>query len=106
MRLAALVALAVALAGRAFVFGLYHGSIRSPLYHHVLALKKTAFGEPLEFDTSGRFVRKEDRTSAPCPAQTARTMVAVVFGQSNAANQLGHRYAGIDGRVLNFFGGR
>ncbi len=106
MRIAALVALAIALAGGAFVFGLHHGTVRSPLYHYVVALKKKAFGEPLEFDTAGRYVRTEDRTSTPCPAQTPRTMVAVVFGQSNAANHLGHRYAGVEGRVLNFFAGR
>jgi len=106
MRIAAFVALVMALSGAAFVFGLYHGSIRSPLYHHLVVLKKTAFGEPLEFDTAGRYVRTEGRTSTACPEQTARTMVAVVFGQSNAANQLGHRYIGVDGRVLNFFHGR
>ncbi len=106
MRIAGFVVLATALAGAAFLFGLYHGSIRSPLYHYLLVLKKTAFGETLEFNSAGRYVRTEDRASTPCPAQTARTMVAVVFGQSNAANHLGHRYVGVDGRVLNFFAGR
>ncbi len=68
MRRAGFVVLSTALAGAAFLFGLYHGSIRSPLYHYVVALKKTAFGEPLEFDTAGRYVRTEDRVSTPCPA--------------------------------------
>ena len=44
MRIAGFVVLATALAGAAFLFGLYHGSIRSPLYHYLLVLKKTAFG--------------------------------------------------------------
>jgi lysophospholipase L1-like esterase len=52
----------------------------------------------LESDTSWR-------ESVTCPPANDRTMVALVFGQSQAANQVEARFVGSD-RVLNHFHGR
>lgn len=51
-----------------------------------------------------RYIDTSDRREIPCPPQTSRTLVAVVFGQSNSANHLGQRYT--SERVVNAFNGR
>lgn len=53
----------------------------------------------------GQNTRTIFRTEIKCPRQTDRTMVAVVFGQSNAANSGQGRSKG-NARVVNVFDGR
>lgn len=58
------------------------------------------------FDASGRLVAFDGKTTVPCPAQTDRTAVLLVAGQSNAANHAQHRYASHYGaRIVGFFDG-
>ena len=58
------------------------------------------------FDASGRLVAFDGKTTVPCPAQTDRTAVLLVAGQSNAANHAQHRYASHYGaRFVEFFDG-
>lgn len=52
-----------------------------------------------------RYVDVADKREVSCPKQTDKTMIIVAFGQSNAANHLGQRYAGKE-RVVNFFDGK
>lgn len=58
-------------------------------------------------DKLDRLVADETKPAIACPAQTDRTAVLLVLGQSNAANHGGQRYRSQQGdRVVNFFDGR
>lgn len=60
----------------------------------------------LLYDAYGRLVGFPGKQPVDCPAQTPRTAVLLVFGQSNSANYQGQRYRAVDRRVVNFFGGK
>ena len=58
-------------------------------------------------DDIGRLVYYPDKLEIPCPEQNARTKVLLVFGQSNAANYGGQRYASEYGdKVINYWAGK
>lgn len=57
--------------------------------------------------TFGRLVSYPGKKRIACPAQTARTRVLLVGGQSNAANKGGQRFASRHpGQVINYFDGQ
>lgn len=89
-----------------FTIGFYSAYSRNALFQLVADIARAATGQ----DPAPRFNRLDQLVSAakreiPCPGQTDRTMVAFVFGQSNAANALGRRYTG-NPNVINFFDGK
>jgi len=58
------------------------------------------------FDSLERLIGDESKTRVECPAQTRRTAVLLILGQSNAANHAGHRYRSQHGgNIVNFFNG-
>ncbi len=58
------------------------------------------------FDDKERLIGDETKTAVSCPAQTDRTAVLLVLGQSNAANDGGQRHRSQYGeRVINAFDG-
>ncbi|MBX5239248.1 sialate O-acetylesterase [Rhizobium sp. NLR22b] len=74
------------------------------------ALKKTIAGEKAAassrytFDDKERLIADESKTAVACPAQTDRTAVLLILGQSNAANYGGQRHRSDYGaRVVNAF---
>jgi len=89
-----------------FALGFYTAYSRNALFQLIAGMKGGASGP----DAVSRFNRFDQLIShakreIPCPGQTDRTMVAFVFGQSNAANALGQRYVGKP-NVINFFDGK
>jgi hypothetical protein len=56
-------------------------------------------------DQLDRLVGYGGKHEIPCPAQSSRTPVLLIAGQSNAANSGGQRYVGAPG-VVNYFGGK
>ncbi|PDS29581.1 sialate O-acetylesterase [Rhizobium phaseoli] len=77
------------------------------------SLKRTVEGEKppppsrYTFDDNKRLIGDESKTSVVCPAQTDRTAVLLLLGQSNAANDGGQRHRSEYGaRVVNAFDGR
>ncbi|ANL41135.1 UNVERIFIED_ORG: hypothetical protein M2312_005478 [Rhizobium esperanzae] len=77
------------------------------------ALKKIVGGEKpappsrYTFDDKERLIGDESKTPVACPAQTDRTAVLLLLGQSNAANDGGQRHRSEYGaRVVNAFDGR
>lgn len=54
----------------------------------------------------GQLVHYQGKQAVDKPDVTNRTMVAFVFGQSNAANHGGERHTSTSGRVYNHFDGR
>lgn len=70
-----------------------------------------ALDNPLEeratFDVLGRLTDFPGKTALPCPAQTGRTVVLLLIGQSNGGNHAEQRHVSAYGdRVLNHFAGR
>ncbi|HXT06932.1 MAG TPA: sialate O-acetylesterase [Roseiarcus sp.] len=58
------------------------------------------------FDSLGRLMADESKTQVKCPAQTRRTAVLLVLGQSNAANYAGQRFRSrYGGDIVNFLNG-
>lgn len=58
------------------------------------------------FDIGGRLTQFPGKTVTPCPAQTPRTLVLLIAGQSNTANYAEARHVSAHGdRVLNYFAG-
>ena len=56
-------------------------------------------------DTFDRLIAYGGKQEILCPAQTSKTMVLLIAGQSNAANSGGQRYVGKTG-VVNYFAGK
>ncbi|MBY5371526.1 sialate O-acetylesterase [Rhizobium leguminosarum] len=74
------------------------------------ALKKMVGGEKpaapsrYTFDDKARLIGDESKTPVTCPAQTDRTAVLLILGQSNAANDGGQRHtSNYAARVVNAF---
>ena len=99
-----LTVLIMAVAAMSFAYGFYSAYTKNEVYRFVVNAKRAIqprVGPFNEFDQLVRYPKNE----VACPKQTDKTMVAVVFGQSNAANSGGQRYAGKP-NVVNFFQGR
>ncbi|WP_226583686.1 sialate O-acetylesterase [Acuticoccus sediminis] len=103
---------AVALLG-AFTAGGMTGRRDLPPWPQLSVLKGHLAGTPpppesrYRFDANGRIVADETKTHVVCPAQSDRTAVLLVLGQSNAANHAGQRYRSAYGNhVVNFFEGQ
>ncbi len=61
----------------------------------------------IQGDSIHRLIRYPGKQSVPCPAQTERTWVLFISGQSNSANHAGQRHASQHGdQVLNYFDGQ
>lgn len=61
----------------------------------------------IQGDSIHRLVRYPGKQAVPCPAQTERTWVLFISGQSNSANHAGQRHASQHGdQVLNYFDGK
>jgi len=59
------------------------------------------------FDAFNRLTGFPGKQEVRCPLQTGRTMVLLLIGQSNAANNAGQRYASAHGDgVVNYYGGK
>nr|WP_064804321.1 MULTISPECIES: sialate O-acetylesterase [unclassified Rhizobium] len=104
--------LTVALAAMIAMYFLGGMSARHEIFPwpQLSALKKTAVGEKppapsrYTFDDKERLIADESKTAVTCPAQTDRTAVLLILGQSNAANYGGQRHRSDYGaRVVNAF---
>jgi lysophospholipase L1-like esterase len=61
----------------------------------------------IQGDSIHRLIRYPGKQPIPCPAQTERTWVLFISGQSNSANHAGQRHASRHGdQVLNYFDGQ
>ncbi len=59
------------------------------------------------YDIFTRLTDFPGKNELPCPAQTEKTEVLLLIGQSNAGNQAGQRYSSVhDDKVINYFGGK
>lgn len=106
----------VGLALLSYGWGVVSASRQLPPYAWALTIKG-AWGQPhlaptsrhptrFAFDVFGRLVGDRQKLAVPCPAQSARTAVLLLAGQSNAANHGGQRMTSEHGRaVVNFFEG-
>ncbi|NKM26598.1 sialate O-acetylesterase [Rhizobium laguerreae] len=104
--------LAVGLAALIAIYFLGGMSARHQIFPwpQLSALKKMVGGEKVAapsrytFDDKERLIGDESKTLVTCPAQTDRTAVLLILGQSNAANYGGQRHRSNYGaRVVNAF---
>ncbi|MBY3391703.1 sialate O-acetylesterase [Rhizobium laguerreae] len=104
--------LAVGLAALIAIYLLGGMSARHEIFPwpQLSALKKMVGGEKVAapsrytFDDKERLIGDESKTLVTCPAQTDRTAVLLILGQSNAANYGGQRHRSNYGaRVVNAF---
>jgi hypothetical protein len=58
------------------------------------------------FNNDGQVIGDTTKAEVACPAQTASTMVAFTFGQSNSANHSDRKIAAASTRIVNYFNGR
>jgi hypothetical protein len=103
-RLAALVGLVVVVLS-AYGYGIRTGDKHLWPYPLLKILKELFSHGPVQFDSYERLAVFPGKEDIACPAQTDKTAVLFVFGQSNSSNNGGQRYRGIDDRVVNFFDG-
>lgn len=93
-----------------FLFGAYsarHNIFPFPALSVVKALIIAPTPSRYAFDRAGRLVSDDQKSAVPCPAQTDRTAVLLLIGQSNAGNHGGQRFHSEHGKkVVNFFDGR
>ena len=59
--------------------------------------------QPVYQDIYGRYINITTKTEISCPPQTDKTVVALVFGQSNSANHDGQRVLQKSPKIINFF---
>ena len=104
MRRIFLTVLILAIAATGFGYGFYSAYTKNEVYRFVLDAKRAIQPRMGPFNEHDQLVRYA-KNEVGCPKQTDKTMVAVVFGQSIAANSGGQRYTGKP-NVVNFFGGR
>jgi hypothetical protein len=94
----------------AYLFGLY--SYRNDIFPipALRALKSrsnTKAPDRYVMDQYGRLRSTDEKTPIDCPAQTDRTAVLLLLGQSNAGNHAGQRFRSEhEGRIANFVDGR
>ena len=115
-RLAAVGAVCVACLSIGLLIGMQSGRRADDLFRfvqsvrHAVDPRATLWTPPDEprgsFNTFGQLVAYPDKREVPRPAITERTMVAFVFGQSNAANRGGEKFAAASDAVLNYWDGR
>jgi hypothetical protein len=73
-----------------------------PLFHHDLVMGSQLTKGPIAI-----FTDLSGKTKVQCPVQTAKTLVILVIGQSNAANGQGQRNVSSYGdKVINYFDGK
>jgi hypothetical protein len=100
---------ALGLAAGLYVFGAvsYHRQLWPVPQLRAMKQDVTPFipGNEAVNDTLDRLVGYRGKREIACPPQTARTMVLLIAGQSNAANSGGQRYEGEAG-VINYFAGK
>ena len=96
----------LALAVLLFFYGAWRGMHHRWPEKPIAMLEQRLHPSPIETGQYGQLIRYPEKVGMPCPQQTARTAVLVVFGQSNSANYQGQRYHALDNRVVNFFDGR
>lgn len=65
----------------------------------------TSLGPPVP-ENFGRLKAFPGKREVRCPEQTRRTFVAVIIGQSNAANTGGQRFDSTDARTVNYAFGK
>jgi hypothetical protein len=94
----------LALCLASFAAGLYLAHANEDVDRWLNALDRVIAPRAGMYNEHNQLVRFPKREVA-CPPQTPRTMVAVLIGQSNAANTGGHRFRGKPG-VVNFFDGK
>src|SRR5690349_21013830 len=87
-----------------FAAGLYLGRANETVDRWAAAAERLIRPSAGPFNEHNQLVRFGKRQVA-CPPQSARTLVAVLIGQSNAANTGGHRFRGKP-NVFNFFDGK
>lgn len=71
-----------------------------------LGIVKSPAENGVTFNQYGQLMTYPGRKELPRPAITPRTIVAFVFGQSNAANQGGQKYSGASDSAVNFSEGK
>jgi hypothetical protein len=83
-------------------YGCTHGSSPTP---DLSAKKPKSAGNksPGAHDEYGRYTLLTGKKEIACPTQTDRTVVALVFGQSNSANMYGQRTLQSSREIINFF---
>ncbi len=89
-------------------FGAY-SSVHSLSPTPALSAKKQKSAESKTqstYDRYGRYTSLDKKTEIVCPKQTDRTVVALVYGQSNSANAHGQRTFQSSPEIVNFFDGR
>jgi hypothetical protein len=69
------------------------------------ALLQSLHSVGVDFDSHGRLIAYPGKIVMACPAQTERTAVFLIIGQSNAANSGGQRFPVRSGRVAAYFDG-
>jgi hypothetical protein len=89
-----------ALLAATFSAGVYVGHSRNQIFSFMVIMQRKLLG----FNELGQLARSNSREIA-CPDQTGRTLVAVVFGQSNASNALRQKHQGKP-NVVNLYDGR
>lgn len=112
-RLLALVLLTMVLSGVLLVVGMRAALQQNQLFQWFLIAKTMVLptvieGVPdhLRANQYGQLIHDAGKQPVARPVITDRTMVAFVFGQSNAANHGGERHASTSGRVYHYFDGR
>jgi hypothetical protein len=94
----------------AYLLGLY--SYRNDIFPipTLRALKSHSKAKPPDryvMDQYGRLRSTDDKTAIDCPAQTDRTAVLLLLGQSNAGNHAGQRFRSEHAsKIVNFIDGR
>jgi hypothetical protein len=63
-------------------------------------------GKSVQFNRFNQLIAYPGKVEIPRPEITGRTLVAFVFGQSNAANSGGERYEASGDHVLNYWAGK
>jgi hypothetical protein len=58
------------------------------------------------YDQYGRYTLLDRKTEIVCPKQTDKTVVALVYGQSNSANKHAQRTFQSSPKIVNFFDGK
>lgn len=104
MRALLVIVLVTALAAAAFGFGAYSAYTHNDIFRFLVTAKRAVLPPSGPFNEFGQLARYP-KNEVACPKQTDKTMVAVVLGQSAAANSGGQRHAGKP-NVVNFFAGK
>jgi Carbohydrate esterase, sialic acid-specific acetylesterase len=109
------IAVAIVIAAGASLFGVYWFGAYSYATGTWPAIKFESLkfnalqaleGFGIKYDDHARLIAFSDKTPIACPAQTDRTAVFLIVGQSNASNAGGQRFRSVTGRVAGYFEGK